>query len=92
MDKKECFGNLEKVFPLQTDGLREVPPECFACPERVGCLRAAINSEEGIGMRAERLDQIPVRSIRGRLRRWSEKKELNRQRERHREKRRKWWR
>jgi hypothetical protein len=91
MNKSECFGKLERVFPLKTHGLREVPAECFSCADRVVCLRTAIDSEEGISMRVERLDQTSLGGFKGRLRRWSEKKELNRKIEKKRQKRVKWW-
>ena len=91
MDKKECFGILEKVFPLMDSGLREVPSGCFECPDHVLCLRKAISTKEGIGMRAERLDRTPAKGFRGRLKRWSEKKELSRQMEEKRKKGQKWW-
>jgi len=91
MDKKECFGILEQVFPLKESGLRETPSECFECPDRVLCLRNAISTEEGIGMMAEKIDQTPAKGFRERLKRWSERKELSRQMEKKREKGRKWW-
>lgn len=86
MDKKECFGILENVFPLKENGLREVPSACFDCPDRVLCLRKAISTKEGIGMMAERLDHTPAKGFRGRLKRWSERKELSRQMEKNRKK------
>lgn len=86
MDKKDCFGILEKVFPLKENGLREVPPDCFACPDRVQCLRTAISTDEGVEMQAERLERTPARGFRQRLVRWSERKELSRRMEKSRKK------
>ena len=78
MEKKECFGILDRVFPVSDSGLREIVPECFNCPERVSCLKEALSTEEGIEMRSEILDRAPTRGLTGRLKRWSQKKELSR--------------
>ena len=32
--KKDCFGILERVFPLGNEGLREIVPTCFECHEK----------------------------------------------------------
>ena len=76
--KKECFGILDIVFPRSEKGLREVPPECFLCPDRVECMRAALKTKEGLEMRAENLDRTEAKGMLGRLQRWSGKKEFNR--------------
>jgi hypothetical protein len=78
MDKKDCFGILDRVFPAGDKGLREVVPICYECPERVPCLRAALHSPDGIKMRAEMVDRAPGKGLRGRLRMWSIRKELHR--------------
>ena len=46
--RKDCFGRLNKVFPGGKNKLREVPPGCFDCIDRKECLRAALNTEEGL--------------------------------------------
>ena len=79
MEKRECFGKLERVFPMGSEGLREVVPECLPCSRRVECLRQALKTEEGLALRLEALDRDAPRGFRGRLRRWSERKALNRQ-------------
>ncbi len=78
MKEKVCFGVLQRVFPLGDRGLREVPPECMACPDRVQCLRRALKTKEGLEMRSEKLDRAESSGMIGRLRRWSQKKELSR--------------
>ena len=78
MTKKTCFGILEEVFPLSETGLREVRPGCLQCPERVSCLRVAIETREGLEMRAEILEREPARGLMGKLKRWSRKKTLSR--------------
>ena len=76
--KRECFGILDKVFPLGKEGLREIVPACFECPDRKSCLKTALNTEEGLGLRTEVLDRSPAEGLLGRLKRWSDKKELSR--------------
>ncbi len=78
MVNKICFGFLDKVFPLGDSGLREVPPECFQCPERVSCLKAALDTREGAEMRAGILERAPAKGWVGRIKRWSHKKTLSR--------------
>ena len=78
MKKRDCFGVLEKVFPMGEKGLREVTPGCFHCPERTPCLRAALSTGEGLEMRAEILDRAEAGGMIGRLQRWSRKKQLSR--------------
>ena len=78
MEKKECFGILDRVFPVSDKGLREVTPDCFECALRVACLKEALTTREGIEMRSEMLDRAPVSGIVGRIRRWSQRKELSR--------------
>lgn len=78
MEKKACFGVLHRVFPVGDKGLREVPPECLECPDRVSCLRRALKTREGLELKAENLDRAEATGMVGRLRRWSRKKELSR--------------
>ncbi len=76
--QRECFGILDKVFPMGREGLREIVPTCFECPDKGACLRTALATEEGLALRGEVLDRTPARGFVGRLKRWSEKKELSR--------------
>jgi hypothetical protein len=76
--KEECFGILEKVFPVGESGLREVAPDCFHCPDRTPCLRKALASRDGLRMREEILERAESRGLVGRLQRWSRKKSLQR--------------
>ncbi len=75
---KDCYGNLDRVFPMGKQDLREVPEDCFACPERTGCMRAALKTRSGIAMQEEALDRSAASGLRGRILRWSRKKELER--------------
>jgi hypothetical protein len=76
--KETCFGVLDSVFPKGKDGLREVPPGCLRCPERVPCLKSAVSSTDGLRMREEMLDRAEKAGLLGRIERWSRKKELSR--------------
>lgn len=78
MSKKACYGILEQVFPLGAEGQRQVPPECFECPDRVSCLREAITTREGLEMRAQLLERAEQGGLIGRFQRWSQKKHLSR--------------
>lgn len=77
MAERECFGILDRVFPLQEGGLREVPPACMGCRERVLCLRAAISSKDGLRMQEGVLERAERAGMMGRLERWSRKKKLS---------------
>ena len=76
--RKDCFGILDKVFPMGKEGLREIVPTCFECPHRKECLQAALQTDEGLELRGEVLARSSPPGMVGRLKRWSEKKELSR--------------
>lgn len=85
-NKKECYGILERVFPVGEREMREVVPECFDCDDRVECLKAALATSEGLGYREDLLEERSSGGFIGLIRRWSEKKMLSRLREKEREK------
>ena len=76
--QKDCFGILDRVFPVGKEGLREIVPTCFECPDKKPCLQAALKTGDGFKLRSEVLDRSPANGFLGKLRRWSEKKELSR--------------
>jgi hypothetical protein len=76
--KKDCFGILARVFPMGKEGLREIVPDCFDCPHKKACLQAALDTKEGLALRGEVLDRTPAGGLAGRLKRWSDKKQLGR--------------
>ena len=78
MVKKICFGILDSVFPLGDRGLREVGDECLQCPDRVACLKAALDTREGVELREGVLERTPATGLMGRVKRWSRKKALSR--------------
>ena len=78
METKDCFGILDRVFPMGGGGLREVPSECMGCPDKIECLRRAMSTQEGLELKGEMLDRAAATGMIGRLQRWSRKKALNR--------------
>jgi len=76
--QKYCFGVLDKVFPYGKEGLREIVENCHGCHELKACLQAALATTEGLALRCEVLDRAAAKGLAGRLKRWSEKKELSR--------------
>ncbi|RJR45457.1 MAG: hypothetical protein C4576_11980 [Desulfobacteraceae bacterium] len=77
-NQKKCFGVLDVVFPAGPGGMREVPPGCTECAERVECMRAALGSDHGIRFREEMIERRESAGMIGWLARWSRKKELSR--------------
>lgn len=75
-DQKPCFGQLDKVFPMQPDGLRKTPEACLACPDKTACLRAAINSAEGVRLHAEKINRAYDSGNMGFWERWLRRKTL----------------
>ena len=76
--RKECFGILDKVFPMGKKGLREIVPGCFECKDRKICLQTALSTKEGLEFRGKVLDRTPARGFVGKIKRWSQRKELQR--------------
>ena len=63
---------------MGNEGLREVVPGCLQCPDRVLCLKEALNTQDGLDMQAKKLDRLANNGLIGRLNRWSQKKEIHR--------------
>ncbi|HKI50251.1 MAG TPA: hypothetical protein VKA69_13045 [Desulfobacteria bacterium] len=78
--RKDCYGALDNVFPMGTEGLREIVPECFNCADRIECLQAALQTEQGFQLKSEALDRSSSGGLVGRLKRWSDKKTLSKRR------------
>jgi len=75
---KDCFGILNNVFPMGKNGLREIVPHCFGCPDRKRCLQTSLATKDGLNLRDGLLERSSGNGLTGWLRRWSEKKELSR--------------
>jgi hypothetical protein len=76
MADKGCFGELNQVFPMGREGLREVTSSCFGCSELKACLEAALSTRQGLALRLEALDRGGPVGIVGRVKHWSERKDL----------------
>lgn len=76
--REMCFGRLDVVFPVGTKGLREVPKQCFECDERVACMKAALQTPEGIEMQWDLAERDSEKGWRGSIKRWSIRKQLSR--------------
>jgi len=71
----ECFGWLEKVFPMTDSGLRQTPEECFYhCPVKTRCLKQAMATKDGAQVEEEILDRGTKAGTIGFFERWSRKK------------------
>lgn len=71
-----CFGVLNKVFPMGSDGLRSTPSECLSCIHKVNCLKKAAGGEEGKALREESIDRAYESGLITFFERWSQKKYL----------------
>jgi hypothetical protein len=75
----ECFGNLEKVFPMTEKGLRQTPDECFYhCPVKTRCLRRAMGTEDGVKVEEEIIERSTKSGLMNFFERWSRKKQAHR--------------
>ena len=78
MENKNCFGILDRVFPVTETGLREIVKDCFQCPVRTQCLSDALKTEQGIKLRSDLIDRASSNGMIKKLKRWSQNKELSR--------------
>lgn len=76
-----CFGDLETVFPLAEEGLRQTPESCMPCYCKTDCLRKAMADRGGITVREEMVDRAYASGVVGFFERWSRKKALQAQKE-----------
>ena len=79
--RPECFGSLELVFPMEKDGLRNTPIACRACVFRTECLRAAMESQDGLAVKEETVDRAYRSGMMNFFERWSKKKSIHRKRQ-----------
>lgn len=73
----DCFGRLERVFPLGEDGLRHSPPGCLSCACKTACLRRALAGEGGTLVHEERLRRAWQAGTMPFWERWARKKTLH---------------
>ena len=74
----ECYGDLQIVFPLRSDGLRVTPISCLQCIHKTACLRQAMGRRSGLTVREEMLERAYRGGVVGFFQRWSQKKTLHR--------------
>ena len=75
-----CFGDIEKVFPMGSRGLRETPDDCmYLCPHKTPCLRRAMAGMKGLDVKEEMVSQREKKGALGFFERWSKKKNIHRQ-------------
>jgi len=76
---KDCFGNLEKVFPMTDQGLRQTPDDCFYyCPVKTKCLQKAMATKDGIQVEEELIERGVGAGVITFFERWSRKKQVHR--------------
>jgi len=71
-----CFGDLEQVFPMTSDGLRHSPAPCLACDVKTNCLKAAIAGKNQTIVAGEKVDRGYQAGNISFLQRWSRRKLL----------------
>ena len=75
----DCFGNLEKVFPMGPNGLRETPEDCFFhCPVKTRCLQQAMATKNGVQVEEEIIERSTKAGAMNFFERWSRKKQAHR--------------
>ncbi len=75
----DCFGDLEKVFPMTDTGLRQTPDDCFyQCPVKTRCLQLAIASKDGAQVEEEIIKRGSKAGAINFFERWSRKKQIHR--------------
>jgi hypothetical protein len=74
----ECFGDLQTVFPLRSDGLRVTPVSCLQCIHKTPCLRTALGKRSGYSVREEMLERAYRGGVIGFFQRWAQKKSIHR--------------
>jgi hypothetical protein len=75
----DCFGDLEKVFPMGPKGLRVTPEECFYhCPVKTKCLQQAMATKNGIQVEEEVIERSTKAGAMTFFERWSRKKQAHR--------------
>ncbi|MCG8563475.1 MAG: hypothetical protein MI747_00145 [Desulfobacterales bacterium] len=75
----DCFGDLETVFPMGENGLRETPEHCFYhCGVKTRCLKQAMTTKQGAQVEDEVIDRSSQAGLMGFFERWSRKKQVHR--------------
>ena len=75
-----CFGELDRVFPMGENGLRQSPESCMTCYCKTECLRLALSKREGLQVHEESVDRAYQSGMIGFINRWSRKKAIDKKR------------
>lgn len=74
-----CYGELETVFPMGAEGLREVRESCQGCGHKVACLRQAVSAKPAQReLEEERQGREEDGGVSGFIRRWARLKDHSR--------------
>jgi len=76
-NKPDCFGILEKVFPMTADmGLRQTPDYCFSfCSFKTQCLKHAMTTKASVRVEKEMIKRGVESGNINFFERWSRKKQ-----------------
>lgn len=77
----ECFGFLERVFPMGENGLRHSPGPCMTCAHKTECLKAAVSKDKGLQVKEEKVDRAWQAGRISFLQRWARKKSIHKNRQ-----------
>ena len=76
--RPECFGVLEKVFPMTDMGLRQTPDYCFDnCSIKTKCLEYAMTTKKGVIVEEEIIERGVKSGTINFFERWSRKKQAH---------------
>ncbi|MFH2090999.1 MAG: hypothetical protein ABIJ31_01400 [Pseudomonadota bacterium] len=77
--KPDCYGCLEKVFPMTDSGLRQTPERCHVlCVLKTDCLKQAMTTKQGTQVEEEILERGSKAGVINFFERWSRKKQIHR--------------
>ncbi len=71
-----CFGDLNIVFPMGENNLRNTPESCMVCLYKTNCLKTAMAGKAGLQVEEEKVDRAYASGMIGFIDRWSNRKEL----------------
>ena len=74
-----CFGQLNKVFPVEAEEIRTTPAECMKCPLVKSCIQEAMRGPEALEWEERRIDRAYEYGLIGKFERWSRKKLIRQQ-------------
>lgn len=77
-DKPQCFGDLNKVFPLNEEGIRQSPEDCIQkCSYKKECIIDALEKDSNRQREHEMVDAAYESGNINFFSRWAKKKSLS---------------